>query len=266
MKNKSLLITLIILLAIIVFLLVIFLVMSLNGKTNFKNAMFSIGSTSTNIIYDNQFDLEKIKKIDIKQDAGDIIIKESENDSIKVVLYGENEEDAQVELNNGNLTINNKHSRKNYGLFNIGNIKNDIILYVPSYYSNEININNDYGKCEAIDLESATLNIDCDYGNVELGKIKNAFIKCDYGNIEVEQILNKCNIKADCGNVEIDTISIIENSNIKSDCGNIEINNTNDIYIDAEVDLGKTKINKNNRNAEIVLKTECDCGNITINN
>lgn len=61
-------------------------------------------------------------------------------------------------------------------------------------------------------------------------------------------------------------LAIRENSNIKSDYGNIEINNTNDIYIDAEVDLGKTKINKNNRNAEIVLKLECDCGNITINN
>ena len=266
MKNKSLLITLIILLAIIVFLLVIFLVMSLNGKTNFKNAMFSIGSTSTNIIYDNQFDLEKIKKIDIKQDAGDILIKESENDSIKIVLYGENEEDAQVELNNGNLTINNRHSRKNFGLFNVGNIKNDIILYVPSYYSNEININNDYGKCEVADLENATLNIDCDAGDVEVGIIKNATIKCDYGNIEIKEITNKCNINANYGNVEIDTISIRENSNIKSDYGNIEINNTNDIYIDAEVDLGKTKINNNNRNSEIVLKIECDCGNITINN
>ena len=77
--------------------------------------------------------------------------------------------------------------------------------------------------------------------------------------------MNKCNIKADCGNIQVDTISIKENSSIKADLGNIDIKNTNDIYIDADVDLGKTNINKNNRNAEITLKINCDCGNVTIN-
>ena len=85
MKNKGLIITLIILLSIIIFFLVMFLVMYLKGGMSFKNGIFSIGSKSTNIIYDKQFELEDIKDIDIKQDAGDIIIKESENDSIKVV-------------------------------------------------------------------------------------------------------------------------------------------------------------------------------------
>ena len=29
------------------------------------------------------------------------------------------------------------------------------------------------------DLENATVNIDCNAGDVELGKVKNATIKCD---------------------------------------------------------------------------------------
>ena len=58
MKNKGFIITLIILLSIIVFFLVMFLVMSLKGGTNFRNGIFSIGSKSTNIIYDKQFELE----------------------------------------------------------------------------------------------------------------------------------------------------------------------------------------------------------------
>lgn len=266
MKNKGLIITLIILLSIIIFFLVMFLVMYLKGGMSFKNGIFSIGSKSTNIIYDKQFELEDIKDIDIKQDAGDIIIKESENDSVKVVLYGENEGDAQVELNNGKLTIDNTHNRRSFVFFNFGVTKNDIIIYVPSNYSNDIKIKNDYGECEITDLENATVNINCDAGNVEIGKIRNATIKCDYGNIEIKEIINKCDIKADCGNIQIDTISIKENSSIKADLGNIDINNTNDIYIDADVDLGKTNINKNNRNANVTLKVNCDCGNVTINN
>lgn len=265
MKNKSSIITLIILLSIITFLLVMFLVMYLKGGMSFKNGVFSIGSKSTNIIYDKQFELEDIKDIDIKQDAGDILVKETTEDYIKVVLYGKNEGDAQVELNNGKLTIDNTHNR-NFVFLNLGVTKNDIIIYVPSNYSNDMKIKNDYGGCDITNLENATLNINCDAGNVELGKIRNATIKCDYGNIEIEEILNKCDIKADCGNIKIDTISIKENSSIKADLGNVDINNTNDIYIDANVDLGKTNINKNNRNAEITLKVNCDCGNVTINN
>lgn len=262
MKNKGLIITLIILLVIIIIFLVMGLVMFLKGGIKF----WSLGSVSTNIIYDQKFALEDIKYIDIKQDAGDITFKETAEDYIQVVLYGENEGDAQVELNDGKLNIDNTHKNKSFSFFNFGGTKNNIIIYIPSNYNNEIKIKNDCGKCEIIDLENATVDIECDAGDVELGKIKNATIKCDCGNVEIREIMNKCDIKADCGNIKIDTINIKENSSIKADCGNIDINNTNDIYIDADVDLGKTNINRNNRNAEITLNIKCDCGNVTINN
>ena len=166
-------------------------------------------------------------------------------------------------MNQNNLTIDytNKHP---FVFFGIGTIKNDIIVYIPSNYRNEIKIKNDYGNCEMINLENATVNIDSDAGNVKLGKIKNATIKCDYGNVEIDEILNKCDIKVDCGNVEIGKISIQENSTIKADLGNVDIGEINDIYIDADVDLGKANINGNNRNSDITLKINCDLGNINV--
>ena len=103
-------------------------------------------------------------------------------------------------------------------------------------------------------------------GNVNLGKIKNATIECSYGEIKIEEVLNKCEIEADCGNVDIDRLWINENSSIKAELGNIDINETSDIYIDANVDLGKTNIGKNNRSSNIVLKLVCDCGNINVRN
>lgn len=263
MKNKGLIIATIILLSIVIFFLTMFLVLALSGKINFRGMMFGF-SKSTNVVFDEQFELDAIKSIEIKQDAGDIIIKETSNDYIQVVLYGEDKNDVKVDLNNGNLNIDYTH--KKVRLFSFGGTKNDIIIYMPSSYSNEIKIKNDYGECEIADLENATVNIDCDAGNVNLGKVKNAIIKCDFGNIEVKEVLNKCEIDADCGNIKIDKISIKENSSIKADLGNIDINNTNDIYIDANVDLGKTNINNNNRQSNITLKINCDCGNVTINN
>jgi len=263
MKNKGLIITAIILLSVVVFLLVMFLVMCLTGRINFRGGiMFGLGVKSTNVIYDNQFELEKVNHIEIRGDAGDILIKETSDNYIKVVLYGDDSNDAKVDLNNGKLNVDNTH--KKHRLF--GGRKNESIIYIPSNYSNEIKIKNDYGNCEITDFENATLNIDCDAGDVEVGKVKNATIKCDYGNIEAKEILNKCDIKADCGNIKIDRISIQENSSIKANLGNVDINSTNDIYIEADVDLGKTNIANNNRNSNITLKIECDCGNITINN
>ena len=99
-----------------------------------------------------------------------------------------------------------------------------------------------------------------------MGKIKNALLKSSCGNIKINEVLNKCDIDNNCGNIKIGTMNIQENSKIKADLGNIEINNTNNIFIDADVDLGKIKINKNDKNSDIILKVECDCGNVTINN
>lgn len=264
MRNKGIIIALIILLSIIIFFLVMFLVTYLNGGVNFRNGFINLGSKNTKIVYDKEFKMEDIKNIEIKQDAGDIIFKEATNDYIQVVLYGENENDVQVDFNNGKLNIDYTHKR-HFALINFGGTKNDIIIYIPSNYSNEIKINNNYGKCEMTDLKDATVNIDCDCGDVKIGAIRNAKVKCDCGNIEIKEISNKCDIKADCGNIKIDTISIKENSTIKADLGNVDINKTNDIYIDADVDLGKTNIAKNNRNSQITLQIDCDCGNIKIN-
>ena len=166
-------------------------------------------------------------------------------------------------INNG-YKILDMNYRNRYGEIDIISIKNDIIINIPSSYHNTIKINNNLGNCYINNLPNATINVDCDAGNVEIGKIKNANIKCDLGNIKVEEILNKCDIKVDSGNVEIQKLIINENSKIKADLGNIDIKETNEVYIESKVNLGKANISKNNRNSEITLQLECDCGNINV--
>ena len=139
-------------------------------------------------------------------------------------------------------------------------------MYVPQNYSKEIKIDLDYGNVEILDLEQATIDIKEDCGNVNLGKIKNVTIKNDYGDIEIEEVLNKLNIKSNCGNIKIDNVKLLEDSIIKSDLGDVIIDGTNDIFIDADVDLGDSKVNNNNRQAEITLEIKVDCGNIKVDN
>ena len=66
--------------------------------------------------------------------------------------------------------------------------------------------------------------------------------------------------------MKIKNIELKENSKIKNDLGDVKIGNTNDIYIDANVDLGEYKINKNNRYAESTLKIDVNCGDIKVEN
>ena len=266
MKNKGGIITLIILLMIIVLFLVFFLVACLNGSLGSTNLPMDLGTKSSNIIFDEKYKMREINDIEILAKAGDIKFQKTLEEDIRVVVYGENSEDIEVTLNENKLKVDytNYTNNNQFLFFKFGSVKNDIIVYMPATYSNSVKIVNNYGNCEIEDLENATIDIDCDCGNVELGKVKNAKIKCDYGNVEIDTVLNKCDIKSDCGNVEIEKLEIKENSSIRSDLGNIEIEEINDIYVEADVDLGKANINKNNRNSEITLTIKCDCGNVTI--
>lgn len=264
-SNKPIIITTIILLTILVFVLVIFLVAALNGKTGFNLGLINIGTGNNELIIGRTFESENIKKIDIKQDAGKIIFKESPNQNITVEIYGDDENIVDIALNDYTLNIDYTKQKK-FALINFGTTENDIIVYIPKKHQVEINLVNDYGECNMIDLENADVNINCSAVDVNLGKIKSATIKCDFGNIKIKEVLNKCKLEADCGNIEIDCISILENSYIKTDMGNVEIDETNDIYINANCDMGSVNINNNNRNSNVELKIESDCGNIDVDN
>lgn len=84
------------------------------------------------------------------------------------------------------------------------------------------------------------------------------------GDVKIQEINNKCDIAINAGNVQVTKLSIKEDSNIKSDLGNVNIIETNNVYIDGHVDLGNSNINGSNKNSNITLKIECDCGNIKI--
>lgn len=157
MKSNGLIVALVILLSIIVFFLVMFLVVYLKGGATFMN----FGSSKNDVIFDETFSMENIQSIDIKQDAGDIIFKETTNDYVQVVLYGDSKDVVNVNVVGNKLSINYT-VRKNFALLNFGTVKKNIVVYIPSIYSNQINIKNRYGNTEIPDLENVAVNIEAD--------------------------------------------------------------------------------------------------------
>lgn len=262
MKNRNIIIILIILLVIIIIGLIAFLVMSLNGKGSFMFNFGNFGRKSTDKIFEESYNSQEINNLEILSNAADIKIENAMDENIRVVVYGNNSSNVKVDFYNNKLTIDNSRHSQKWSFFS--SYINEIVVYVPEDYANEINIKNNYGNCQADNLENATINIDADCGNIKLQKVKNINVKCSYGNVDIETVLNKIQVTSDCGNVKINDLQIKEDSSIKSDYGNVKINHTSNIYIEANVDLGDVKIKNNNRSAEITLKIDADCGDVKV--
>jgi len=241
MKNNGLIITMIILLVIIVAILIAILCLGISGKISF---MGFIRGKSKNIVYDEKYETEKIEKISIKSSAGDIKFEESDDEKIRVVVYGEKENKIDVEQTGSTLKVESIQKSHIFG-FNIR--LNDIVIYLPKEYEKEIEIDSDLGDIELVSLENASIKIEQNCGDINLGKIKNAEIENDLGTTEIEEVLNSLNIKSNCGDIKIKKLTLQENSKIENDLGDVKIGETNDIFIDAHCDLGDEKIKNNSR-------------------
>lgn len=293
MKNKGLIITLIVILSIVVILLSCFMIVTLKGSKIFT---FNIWQTKINNMvidetYNNEFDV-----INIEASSGDIEIRPSLDDKINVKMYSENDS-SSVNIKKSELNIK-LNSKKCLGIcFNEKGSK--IEVYIPKDYDKKIKISSDYGDIDISYLENAIIDIEAkcgdillqgakeiivnnNYGDIEIGEVSMLSVKEDAGDVKVEKVshakiinskgdieigsvLNYVDIKSDCGDVEIDNLVISEDSIIKNDLGDIEIDNTNEIYIDAKTNLGNVNVRKNNRSAKTTLTIKNSCGDIEVN-
>ena len=294
MKNKKLTIFLIILLSLITIFISIFFVFILSGQTQI--GLFKINkfhNVSNKLVVDEQYE-NIFSKIKIDAQSSDIEIKENIDENIKVKIYG-NQEDIKVDtLDSLNIVQKGKKCVGFCFNFKVSKIE----LYLPKDYKKEIDINNNYGDIEIENFEDLLLNVKMDcgdfnaenlkylkiinsYGDIKVSKITSAEIseKCGnvkidevndikvdnkFGDIKIGRINNYLDINDNCGDIEINSININKNSSIKNNYGDIEIKSTNEIYIDAKTSLGDTKVKNNNKNSDIILKIDNDCGDIEV--
>lgn len=262
MKNNGVIITLLIILSVLIFGLVYFLVMCLNGHFSFINMTGIFGRKSKNVVFDENYEVDLIEKLEIIQTAGDIELKESTDGKVRVVAYGEDANKLKVTLDNSLLKVD--YSEYTNKVFSFNSYTNDIIVYIPEEYSKEIDIDSKYGDCKICDLENATMTINQACGDVELGKVKNITVTNNLGDVKIGSVLNKCNIESNCGDVKINNAEINEDSFIELDLGDVKIANINDVFVDAKTSLGDTKVDSNNRHSEITLKIKNSCGDIKV--
>ena len=297
MNNKTLKIILIIFLSLLVIGLSIFFVNILTNK-DFRFGHFSFGhKVSNELVFNQEYEaIFDIIKIDSK--SSDIEIKEGNESKVKVVIYGDKDE-TNVEIVNNKLNIKSNEKKCIGFCFNMTIAK--IEVYLPSSYSGNINIENNYGdvnignfdnlildaKLDAGDIKvdslksgkiknsygdikilgySKELEIDQDCGDVEVSEVDRIKLENNYGDIDIGKVNEYLQIKEDCGDVKIDSLNLKENSSIHNSYGDIKIGSTNEIYINAKTSLGDTKINNNYQKSYVTLTIDNSCGDIRVNN
>lgn len=261
MKNKGLIITLIIVLIIIVIALINLLVLGINGKFRFFK-FFNM--RSKNVIFDETYKVESVDDLEIISTAGNVELKESTDGEIRVIAYGEDANDLETTLDNNKLRVDYSKISKKFIGFNF--YINDIIVYLPKEYSDNIKIDAQYGDIDICELENATINVKEQCGDVKINKVKDVFIDNQYGDIEIDTVSNKCELNLSCGDVKINSLEIKEDSYITSSLGDVKILNAKNVYVDAKTKLGDTKISNNDRYAEATIKIENSCGDIKVQN
>ena len=297
MNNKTLKIILIIFLSLLVIGLSIFFVNILTNK-DFRFGHFSFGHKVSNELVFNQEYETIFDTIKIDSKSSDIEIKEGNESKVKVVIYGDKDE-TNVEIVNNKLNIKSNEKKCIGFCFNMTIAK--IEVYLPNGYSENINIENNYGDVNIGNFDNLILDATLDAGDIKVdslksGKIKNSYgdikilgyskeleIDQDCGDVEVSEVdriklennygdinIGKVNeylqIKEDCGDVKIDSLNLKENSSIHNSYGDIKIGSTNEIYINAKTSLGDTKINNNYQKSDVTLTINNSCGDIRINN
>lgn len=236
-------------------------------------------------------------EIDIKTKMTDTYIRESTDNSTKVILYGEKEYFDVTEKNN-KLFIKNK--KKNMIALDFYSYISKIELFIPSYYNDLIRIDSEFGNIQVDKFSNLNLKVNQEYGNFLGNEIDFLKLNNDYGNIHIEKInmalldSNSSNIKinsvddltiqSEFGDIEVDNINkklkldvengditinnlVLENdSYIKSNYSNIKIGKTNEIQIKTKTDRGKSKVKNNYKTSQIVLDIYNKKGDITIEN
>ena len=297
MNKKAKIITLIVLLTFIVVSLISFMIFAITKNTFNFGSMVINQTTSKNLtheeVYENTFN-----EINIKSDSADIEIKESSDDKVKVLIYSD-EEDEKVDINNDtNLNINLSNNIK-ISFFKFNNKNSKIELYVPTNYDKKITIESDYGNINIADFNNLNLDIESDCGDIKIEGANNLKLKSSYGDsiirqvnkvnivsdcgdvkinnansvkiensfgdTEIKNVTEYVNITSDCGDIEIGNMTLVRNSKIKSDLGDVSIEKISNVFIDATVDLGEIDIKNNDRQSNITLTIENNCGDIEVN-
>lgn len=246
--NRGLIIAVIALLSIIVLLLAGILGFAItSGGRHFS---FNRWENHNNVVYDESYDSNNISDIIVNSDCGDITVKHSNDEKIRIVARGSKAENINVTTDSSKLTLNISNTDKmtRFPFNNYGNISSDIDIYLPDNTLDHIEIHSNLGDVDIDTQINTNLEINNNCGDISASELSGAF-----------------DIHTDLGDIDIKRININKNSSATTNMGDIDIEYTNAVNIDYSTSLGTVDIKNKNPDSDITLQVHTDLGDIEVN-
>ena len=185
---------------------------------------------------------KEIESLNIYADSANINIYRSNDEQVRVVVYGTKND--TVEIIEGTRYLNiSKTTGKNRCFLNC---KNELDIYVPNEFKNII-IKSDVGNVKTENISINNLSITTDVGNVTIDKV------------------NVINVNSNVGNVVIKEVYGTNNSSIKTDVGNVNVDKIINLKLAAKSETGSVVIPVIKEELQFTLNIETNIGNIDIN-
>ena len=135
MWNKSINIVLIVVLSIIAIALISIMILAIINK-DFKISLFSFGDR-TKLLVEKEFDISQIKNIEINVDSPNVKVVEGSHDKAKVTIYGLEDEQYNVNLEENNLKVNKDKKVFHMFVF-MAWARQEVVVELPKEYSGDI--------------------------------------------------------------------------------------------------------------------------------
>lgn len=248
MKSKSLIITNILILVIVLIGLSVLLFLGLGREHDFIRE-------SSELLNSKTFNKSEIEHFISDVKNFDLMIKESLDDQIKVLVYGskKNKDSIDININNGELIIQ-QTKRKSSICIGFCFNHNEIVVYMPKdimidsdikSVSGDVNLKNNFNN----------LKITTTSGDIELNDSTNADISAVSGDINGHNI-KKGSISSTSGDI---TILELNDGKVATVSGEVEINNADTLEV--KTTSGDVNINRINK----LVKARTTSGDIKIN-
>lgn len=219
-------------------------------------------SSKSSIIYEKTYNIDSFEQMQIDTTSTDIIVKPSDSDEIKIVIYGKKGEDVNSTIEDDTLIVTK--STKNQFCFGFCFYnKDEIVLYLPSQMESTLTIKTNSGDINIQNFENLSLIIKTSSGDIETGIVKDVELITKSGDVEVDTS-SKAKIQTSSGEVKIRNFQILESSSIETSSGDVYIHEITDSYIDAKTNSGDIQIKEGNRFSEVELHIKTSSGDITV--
>ena len=277
MKNKSVIIVLIVILSCMVILLTGGFIFLLNNNFNF-NLNFNVSDIK--LIESTDIESNSIDNIKLYLYNADIEIKESDND-IRVEYYSNSEKNPKIIKNDNEIILD----ERNYDMscFGFCFINRRVVLYIPSDYDGKfdietvsgdiysnINIVNDIsmittsGDVELLDANDITITTTS--GDIKVSKTNKISAVTTSGDVTINRVNERVSVKTTSGDIILKNLDIKDNSSVETASGDVSINNNiSNCYVESSTTSGDTNINKSDRKSDLILKIKTTSGDITVN-